>query len=222
MPRTRMTAALGILLGLATFLHAGPAKDPQRVVNQRTVDLTPLFHWWTNHSGERPLKAWVHLTGSVIATNAYGWELDGQTDSVTDSASHHKSQSQLAGYHLLLRDPPASDKALFERLSAELATLKSERTNVVAKQQQAKQAVNVASHSSGSARVRSARSAQARSAEAYVTRDLHTVDTAIANVKKQLAAFPDPQHYVVDCFALETGQRAATLPVYDYGTVFPK
>ena len=55
--------------------QANPLKGPRRAINQYIVDLNPLFHWWTNRAGERPLDAWVHITGRNVGTNSWGWVL---------------------------------------------------------------------------------------------------------------------------------------------------
>src|SRR5437667_7193782 len=62
-----------VALVISHTIEANPLENPRRMVGGNTVDLSPLFRWWSKHDGERPLNAWVHVTGSVIGTNAWGW-----------------------------------------------------------------------------------------------------------------------------------------------------
>src|SRR5437588_8650738 len=68
-----------LVLSLGSSL-AGPLQNPKRVVNGQTVDLNPLFQWWSKHNGYRPLAAWVHITGSIAGTNGVGWIVAGKIE----------------------------------------------------------------------------------------------------------------------------------------------
>jgi hypothetical protein len=45
------------------------------------------------------------------------------------------------------------------------------------------------------------------------------LDDQIQALKVKLATYPDPSHYMVDCFALETAQKYGAMEVYDHGLV---
>ncbi len=210
-------------LSFTCAVQANPVKDPKRVVNEQTVDLTPLFHWWTNHTGARPLHAWVHLTGTVVATNSLGWEIEGHSD-----ATHHttgaasQSQTHASENRLVLRNPPAAEKGDFEKLSAQLKDLNRQRSQLATQQTNAKNQANTLAHSAPRTRLRNAELRQAHAVQSEAGRELRSVDSAIATLKKKLAAYPNTDHYVLDGFGLDTGERFGTLPVYDYGMVLPK
>ncbi len=204
-------------------VQANPVRDSKRVVNERTVDLTPLFHWWTNHTGARPLHAWAHLTGTVVATNALGWEIEGHSDTsrhTTGAAS--QSQTHASENRLLLRNPPAAEKGDFEKLSAQLKELNRQRSQLATQQTNAKNQANTLAHSAPRTRLRNAELRQANAVQSEAGRELRSVDAAIAALKKKLAAYPNTDHYVLDGFGLDTGEQVRGLPVYDYGLVLPK
>src|ERR1041385_5018948 len=76
--------------------QANPLKSPRRTINQYVVDLNPLFRWWTNRAGARPLEAWVHITGQIVGTNAWGWVLHahiGESGRANPRLSEHSSRS---------------------------------------------------------------------------------------------------------------------------------
>jgi hypothetical protein len=212
-----------LALVVACDLEASPVRYPKRAVNEQTVDLTPLFHWWTNKSGSRPLRLWAHVTGSVIGTNSWGWELEAQSDQPHQSGSKGTQlQTSETGAHLILKNPPASEKGEFERLSAQLAALKDRRPHLTQEQSQAKAQASMVAHSGEPARVRNLKTREARFVEAEAGREIKTVDASIAELKKKLAGYPNTQQYEVDCFAFFTGQEFRGMPVYDFGSVLLK
>ena len=53
------------------FGAADPCNSPKRMIGGGTVDLQPLFEWWSNQKeGKRPLPKWKHVRGSVVHTGA--------------------------------------------------------------------------------------------------------------------------------------------------------
>ena len=216
----RITGALAWVAVLASnpALQASPLKASRRVVNGQSVDLAPLFSWWTNHSGMRPLTAWVHVTGSVVATNGLNWVLRANVES---SGREEKEAAGSAGgeKRILLRTPPHWDRAEFERLQAQLGPLKDERAKVAAVETRTKGQ----SKASNSNRIYRSPRSRARAAQAQETQqeakaELDRLDKQIKAVEAKLAAYPSRNHYQVDCFALDTGQDQGGLPVYEHGT----
>jgi len=60
-------------------------------------------------------------------------------------------------------------------------------------------------------------SRQVKAVEDEVKRELKPLDQQIQDLKKRLAAYPNTDHYVLDCFALDTSQELNGAPVYDHG-----
>jgi hypothetical protein len=202
---TTVIATLALLAG--TSLVANPLKAPHRTVNGQAVNLTPLFHWWTNRSGARPLTAWVHVTGSLVGTNAGAWVLEAKVE-------HAEGQPKV-----LLKNPPWTDLSEFQDLAAHVKTLNDERAKIAGTERQ------TASHAHDVAdarkRVRT-RGLSAQAKELKLTDDqqkaqLKLLDQQLKEYHAKLAAFPDANKYAVDCLALDTGQKLGGLPVYDHG-----
>jgi hypothetical protein len=217
----------GIYCAISLFceggLQANPAQDPKRVVNEHAVDLTPLFHWWTNHSGARPLRSWAHLTGTVLATNSLGWQVEAKSDWSPPEDEHGAdAQQKTPDSRIVLKNPPAAEKAQFEKLSAELAALNKKRSELAREQAKAKQEVEALAHSGGAPRARSFQVRQARAVENEAGRELKSIDAAIRGLKKKIAIYPNAEHFVLDCFALHTDQEFKGMRVYDHGAVFAK
>src|SRR5258708_11395414 len=120
---------------------ASPARDPKRIVHNFTVDLAPLLKWWQKHDGQRPLTAWIRLTGPIVATNSGAWVVEGKLD---DLAGHGNSRAGDAGsssgsetVRILLIHPPVEDAAEFQRLVARLAQLNQTQAALGAEKAQA-------------------------------------------------------------------------------------
>ena len=63
-------------------------------------------------------------------------------------------------------------------------------------------------------------SAKLKEEEKNAKAQMNPLDIQIADLDKQLKEFPPADHYLVDCFALRTGEKINGLPVYDHGTAF--
>ncbi len=205
----RLANKLWLLLALwfvtAPGLQAGPLKAPKRVISDRTVDLTPLFRWWTNHAGVRPLASWSHLSGGVVGTNGTAWVIDANAE-----GAHHK---------IVLRHPPLQDRADFEQLSTRLKTLKTERSNLTGQQTKAKEEAKSLTTQAPRSRLARREARVLRQEAKAANSDVNNLDKQIKDLESKLAAFPNPDHYVVDCFALKTGEESAAGAVYDHGLV---
>src|SRR5947208_12843303 len=106
---------------LPCAIYSSSLKDPRRMVNAQTVDLAPLFRWWTNHDGERPLSAWVRVTGTVVGTNTWGWLLLAHVQEPPNREQGPAKRDEQT--RILLRNPPMEDCAEFQRLISELKSL---------------------------------------------------------------------------------------------------
>lgn len=223
MMRGRLVLLVGCVVGAVwwcgSVLHANPLKDPKRVVSGQTVDLDPLFQWWAHRQGERPLYAWAHLTGHIVSTNSWGWTVDAQLDRPPAEAKSSAKATVSAGGRIkvALRHPPTAELDDFSLLAATYAAW-SNQAQALSNQVQA-----------AGARLRAIGPNYQRSAAVAVeTRQLHLNENQakaqlanlrplLADAHARLATFPEPNQYVVDCFALDTKERFNGLPAYDYG-----
>jgi hypothetical protein len=206
-------------------LRASPLKNPKRLVNGQTVDLTPLFRWWTKQDGKRPLKAWAHLTGPVVGTNAWGWVIEAHIDTAlpdaADDTDFPKDQK------IILKHPPAAELAEFEKLSADLKDLEAQHAKLSAGAAKAtKQGQDAASQEAAaniSARKAARLQQQARQSGETAREDddqLKTIDQQLKEVKDKLATFPSATKYSLDMFALDLRQQLGGMPVFEAGSVW--
>ncbi len=221
----RMVGIVAVLLAAGSSLPATPLKAPKRTVDGRTVDLSPLFKWWAKHDGKRPLAAWVHVTGTVVATNAWGWVVEAQLEKTDhpNRQTEDKPATTTGPTRIVLREPPLQDRALFEQLSSQLKTLNAQHATLAGQEAQAKNradALNREQHANHHSRALAAEHRQVVQVENQAKQELKPVDQQIQDLKKKLAAYPNPDHYEVDCFALDTQRVYNGLPLYDHGQVY--
>jgi len=213
---------LAVLAMVSAFgVDANPLKDPKRAVNGQTVDLGNLFRWWSKHDGERPLRAWVHVTGSVIETTAWGWTLNAHVEKPAAKGAPAPTDQDIK---VLLKNPPVRELVEFENLRAQLKALNDQHTKLSA---QAAKAASQARELSGqeytgqrSRQARHALGQESRASKQQATEakeQLKPIDQAILEINTRLAAFPDHDKYIADCIALDTGQKVNELPVYEHG-----
>jgi hypothetical protein len=224
----RVTVVLAVVLTACSTL-ASPLKAPKRMINGHMVELTPLFKWWAKHDGQRPLMAWVHITGKIVGTNGWDWVVEAQIEK-TDRPNRPEETEhrQAAGpTRIVLREPPTQDRAEFEQLSAQLKTLNAQHAALAGQETDAKNRADALNREEKANRrygVRSpelaAEHKQATQVENQAKQDLKPLAQQIQELKKKLAAYPNPDHFEVDCFALETLQQYSGMPLYDHGQVF--
>ena len=175
------------------------------------------------------LTAWVHVTGSVVGTNAIGWVLEAQVENTGRLKNSEGAASGSANGEgkIVLRNPPVQDRADFEKLSAQLKLLEQQHGQISAVEGRAKdqQATNHRMQTAYRKEGQHDRSltAQNRQDQAIVNQakgELKPLDQQIQTLKTQLATYPYPDHYAVDCFALEASQVSQGILIYDYGFVF--
>jgi hypothetical protein len=211
-------------------LVASPVQHPKRSINSCIVDLNPLFKWWSKHEGPRPLSAWVHITGSVVGTNALGWIVEARVEGASARGGAEEGKSTAASSQtplkILLQRPPVEDLAEFEQLSSRLSALNAQRANIAGEEAQARtrdQAVVEQQHAAGRNRVRSRLLAledkQLKQSENGAKTEGKSLDDQIKEIKAKLAIYPSNDHYEVDCFALDLQNNYGRLPVYDHGWV---
>jgi hypothetical protein len=219
-------AAGSLLLSMLCCLHASPLNAPRRLVNGQVIDLKPLFTWWTNRSGPRPLSSWVHLTGRIVGTNTLGWIVEAKVDATAGHSTKSEAEdTRKAGVRMILQRPPLDRMVEFEKLNTELKTLTEERERLVSQQSQARTAEQFVSrevkYDRNNSRLLAQEDRQLRQLDDQVKNQLRLLDQKTASLKKQLADYPSPDHYEVDCFALKCGSAYEQLPVYDHGVAYP-
>jgi hypothetical protein len=212
-----------VALLAGSLVQAGPLKNPKRMVAGHTVDLSPLFRWWSKHEGDRPLAAWVHVTGSVVGTNAWGWVVEAQVEKTSRPGSSHEGDVKL-----LLKNPPVQELAEFERLMAEMKALNEQRGNILAQETQAKDRADSVSREQAANRRNGVRNRglavegrQLRWTDSQLKNQLKPYDQQLQDLKTKLAAYPNPDHYTLDCLALDAEQKYNGMPVFDHGLALP-
>jgi len=206
-------------------LAATPLKSPKRLINQDQVDLSPLFHWWTNRSGEQPLRAWVHITGAIVGTNSWGWTVNARIEGDgTGKATSTTRPGRSGEMRIILENPPRIEQAEFLTLRARLTALETQHQAVDAQVSEAEGHVKaIAEQQKGSRQHHSKRLAQEaaswKQAETQAREQLKPLDKQIAEVNAKLGMFPDHEHFSVDCLAMDTGKELRGVHLYDHGVV---
>lgn len=204
-------------------LSANPLREPHRAINGRTVDLAPLFKWWNKHEGPRPLAAWVRVTGTIVGTNAWGWVVEAKLEK-TERRNKGAEEAPRDSGRIVLRTPPWQEKSEFETLRAQLNEFNTQRASVAGQETRAANQVQALARERASRRrlrALAVEEKQARDAASQDKQELQSLDRQIQEVKKKLAAYPNSEHYEVDCFALDTGQAYDRLAVFDHGQGYP-
>lgn len=210
-------------------LPANPLKSPRRLVNGQTVDLNPLFKWWTNHNVARPLTGWIHVTGAIVGTNSWGWVIERTPEATNGRKKKHEDESpaEKEPSRILLLHPPLQDLAEFERLKSQLEGLNRSRAQLVDQETQAKnqaQAVAKEQRAAGRnyarARALGQETKQLNQVSDQAKNQIKLLDAQIQPLKSKLATYPSPDRYLIDCLALDTNQEAQGMSVYDHGSVF--
>jgi hypothetical protein len=220
----------GILLCAFAFipslsLRADPLlQSPKRSLNSQTVDLTPLFRWWTNQAGERPLRAWVRVNGPVLATNIMGWVLEARVETPAP-ATESTNAAAKEQTKIILKHPPARELAEFERLAAQLKDLDDQRGRLSAQESSAeKRAESAAARANSGSGLRGEAYFQKEQQYNQTASDakdqIKDLDKQIKDLHAKLDVYSDSAKYAVDTFALDLHQQYDGLPVFDRGFVF--
>ena len=199
------------------------------MIDGQAVDLSPLFHWWTNHQGARPLTAWVHVSGSIVGTNAWGWTLEARVEPSSIAGTGKASGPNSGQPRLILKNPPLQDRAQFESLADQLNQLEEQHRQLSEQLTNAtNQSHEIAAQqkSNRQNRVRSRALAQEAQQVKQMSNqdqsDLKALDKQLQEVRARLAVYSNAKTstvYTVDCLALETGLEYNGVPVYDHGSI---
>jgi hypothetical protein len=138
--RCKLSAALAAVVVVCGTLLASPLKAPKRMINGQMVELTPLFKWWAKRDGQRPLTAWVHITGKIVGTNGWDWVVEAQIEKTDRPNRPEEAGHRTEGgpTRIVLREPPVQDRAEFEQLSAQLKTLTAQHAALAGQEADAK------------------------------------------------------------------------------------
>jgi hypothetical protein len=221
-PLARWFSALAVVISAS--LMASPLQHPKRLINSYQVDLNPLFKWWSKHEGPRPLSSWVHITGTIVGTNAAGWIVAAQVEGAHKEEGNARAGSAHDPLKIILRTPPVEDLADFQTLSSRLAALNAQRASLAAEESQDKereQAVAAQQHGARGSRARllSMEDKQLKQAENVAKAGQKPLDQQIQELKSKLAVYGGTDHYAVDCFGLDLQTDHEGMPVYEHGRV---
>lgn len=198
------------LLGSTGSVGAMPTVYPNRVINFHKVDLSPLFVWWDDNQGERPLTAWKHLEGIVERETPDGW------------LCHGTIEGRSGLQHFLLRNPPRKDLTRYRELETQLAQLEREKADKVEVAGQPAYEVwglGVYSNSWGTADdaalvVPTESFDQIKQAK----NRLHRIEEQIQSVQQEIAGMQTTDgHFKIDVFALWTNRHYQGHPFFDFG-----
>jgi hypothetical protein len=204
--------AAATLLLLVPQAHAEPLRYPKRAIGSASVDLAPLFRWWTNHLGERPLVAWVHVSGAIVGTNSLGWIVEGTADRRSDATNN--SASGNASNKFVLKTPPLADRTKFEDLLAQRAELEAKLKNATGQTQELTAEKKNVRRNRALSNQLNQNISESKSSETGAKDELRTFDKQFEPYGVKPGA---DAKYKVDCFALDLQQEQNGLRVYDHG-----
>lgn len=206
--RTRLMVLFACALAMSCVLCFGydgsdPYNAPKRMVNGQTVDLQPLFEWLVNPNGDaRPLAAWKHMRGSLIAETAFGWIIEGEIEGqgeVSRFLVKNPPRQQLEKYRQLQRDLPGLERDRFylkEYLKRPLRTTWGEYWGY---------------YDSPVPRI-------TYSEQQAATDRLEDLEQTISRLRQEIARTQDGRgNFRLDAFVLRLNERYDGLPVFDHG-----
>lgn len=200
----------------------------KRMINNRMVNLSPLFLWWKSDSQkrtlERPLSEWVHITGTNMGTMNYCWIVNAE---IEDSPGH-VAQTKIA-----LENPPVDESEKFATAGAELNDLDAQIKNVADwvgyafdDENEAARTVNTAlalgvSPYSDKYRSLENQRMQIANRKASLIQKEDNLKLRREELQQFLKRFPPGSVYRLDFFAMNTGKVFYGLPLYDIGVRYP-
>ncbi len=180
---------------------------PKRIINNVTVDITPLVKWEMAGSQDaRPLKPWDFLSGPVVGTNSIGWV-------VTVTVGKEPQPKTI-----VLRNPPRAQQDEYNRLVAQQATLSRRLVAIQREQQVAAQRYRAVEDEfrrlqlirfSGDALDVAAQLAQ------QAQLDAERVSGQLQNFDWQ--GHDPARGFIFKGYAVRTGLLYNNAPIYDYG-----
>lgn len=233
-----------LLTGFSAAAQTSPApaccRHPLRIFdNQTSVNLKPLFHWWTERThtnsspaepdgspaATRPLMAWQRVIGFKTAVIGSDWVVNAVVQS--DPAGTNDIPQAI-----ILKHPPAAEEAWYYELKRRLAAAAEQITadqhtyeaESLAAQKASAQAGNYDGTGKWPARVRAKNDQQAadrhRAAAAAALKDQKKLQAAYPKAQKELDALPAVNgRYQIDCFALELGRNTEGVRIFDFGAL---
>jgi len=217
-----------VVLITSLGVEANPLKEPKRTVNGYAIDLTPLFRWWAKHQGERPLKAWVQVTGPIVGTNNLGWILMARVESSGEGETEDKPKTSANGEtRIILTHPPIQEFADFQKLLEQRKALTDEQSQLSAQVADAKNHSQQLSQEQADYRARGVRARGISQQTHYWNQTGDEAKARLKDIEKQLeelrakfTSYPDAAKYSVDTFALDLRQEFAGMHVYERGFVW--
>lgn len=247
-----MNKFFGSLPLLTLFVLSGTAlsqerfcfRNPQRIIGDARVSISPLLKWWSvyesalRRSGSgsqtnreallkaRPLSSWDHIEGSWVEDFGGTWIVDATIELIPGKTVHKR---------ILLFHPPEDEKKLFDDLTAKLKWLQGVESQSIAASSSNDQLVrennsrvstlDMIGNSSGFMRAQVGPQLQAYDhassiaiarSQIFMARARSASDE-IPKIQLGLASMPTGKEYRIDFFALRTGQIYNGLPVYELG-----
>ena len=215
---------------------------PVRLFAKGTVNLTPLFQWWTHQPSEttnaaansdtnspsasdRPMAAWYRIQGTPRAVTGASWLVEARV---------YTSPTDFTNTWVLLNRPPVEEKQAYDLLVAQIAQIDEQIVNT-------QNAYNASTNSAALARedalryrssntkvagdgyrAYSALAAQQHNAAADNRKQLAELEAARKQLEAQLKATPhDNGSFLVDWFAMNVGTNKQGMAIYDLGVVSP-
>ena len=212
-------------------------RHPVRIFGDHaTVNLTPLFRWWTQHEHSdqlsaggggadpsRPLAAWHRITGTKAGELEYSWFVD---------AVIYTSPGTRTNARIILKNPPVAEAGQLATLKSELAAAGQQIANdqrtyqadVKAAQKATARAQTGSRSNSNRTRQNAAnytqQAAQENAAAAAAQNEQKQLEQASMAGKNQLAAIPVVKgKYQIDWFAMAAGRNKDGVPIYDVGAM---
>jgi hypothetical protein len=211
-------------------------RSPVRGIRNASVNLTPLFQWWTNHQSSgattiisldspRPLAAWKRIVGTKSTELELCWVVD---------ADIFANPSTSTNARIILQNPPVQEAQQYDSLKSLIPQYSLQITNAQKayqehlKAEQRDQARanhylqywNWFPRAAGESYLQQAN--RERAAASAAQNEEREAQQAVDLAEKELSAIPSSQgDYLIDCFALDTGKTYKGLAVYDVGVGYP-
>ena len=206
----RVVTVIVALLVSTASMRPMPTVYPKRVINNHTVNLSPLFAWWDEKHGGRPLTAWKHLEGVFDQETVQGWLCRGSIE------------GQSGRQYFLLKNPPQKELVRYRELENQLSQLQYERTaKLEVAGQPAYETWNLGVYSNSRGTADDAAFIVPREnfeAIKQANSELQNIDVQIQSVRQEMAGILTKDgHFKIDGFALQVTQRYQGHPVFDFG-----
>lgn len=209
MRRIALLAIFELLL-VSLCNASAPTVYDKRVINFQKVDLLPLFVWWDDRRGGRPLSAWKHLQGILDRETMLGWLCRGSIE------------GQPGLQYFLLKNPPQKELAHYHELEQQLPQLereKSDKLEIAGQPTHQTWGLDSYTTSSGAAEGAAFIVPVENSDEINQARiQVHELDARIQGLRDEMGGMLTRSgDFKVDGFALRANQNYQGSPVFDFG-----